>query len=239
MAHAMQTKGGARYGIYLSTSNWLEYVPFVWQAGGDVLDGDRVVLDTPQAAEAFGFYKSFFDEGLAPTSLRADFQVVPAFVRGTHPMFFSGPWQMNVIRQAAGAGFDDRWAVAVVPGRRTNLSFVGGGNWAVFQASPRREAAWEFVRWMSLPRTQARWFELSGDLPANRSAWRSPALMHAPKIDVFRRQLAHARAPWPSPRWEQFAHALETNLDSLLRGQESSVTGARQLNASVAAVSEQ
>jgi multiple sugar transport system substrate-binding protein len=236
MARAMQRDGGAQYGIHLSTSNWLEFMPFVWQAGGDVLQDDHVVLDSPEAAEAFTFYKSFFDEGLTPTNQRTDFQIVPAFVRGTHPMFFSGPWQMRKLDAAGGPGFDRKWAVAPVPSHRTGLSFVGGGNWAVFRSSSHRDAAWAFVRWASGPRTQARFYELSNLLPANRTAWTLPALTGSPYIRVFGEQLEHARSPTPTPRWERVSHALETNLDTLLRGGESGAAGARRLNASVAAV---
>lgn len=235
MARALQTAGGSRFGIYLSTANWLEFMPFVWQAGGDVLNGDRVVLDTPEATEAFGFYKSFFDEGLAPKSVRTDFQIAPAFVRGTHPMFFSGPWQMRKIRELAGADFDRKWTVAPVPARRTNLSFVGGGNWTVLRGSGHRAAAWDFVRWMSQPRTQARWFALSNLLPANQAAWQRPELAGAPHIEVFREQLEHARSPSPTRKWERVAHAMETGLDSLLRGRHSDADGARRLSATVAA----
>jgi multiple sugar transport system substrate-binding protein len=239
MARAMQREGGAQYGIHLSTSNWLEFLPFVWQAGGDVLQDDRVVLDSPEAAEAFTFYKSFFDEGLTPTDQRADFQIVPAFVRGTHPMFFSGPWQMRKLRDAGGPGFDRRWAVAPMPSHRTGLSFVGGGNWTVFRASAQRDAAWTFVRWASTARTQARFFELSNLLPANRTAWTWPALTDTPYVRVFGQQLEHARSPTPTPRWERVSHALETNLDTLLRDGKPGAAGARQLSASVAAAAHQ
>ena len=236
MSRALQAKGGARYGIYLSTANWLEFLPFVWQAGGDILKDGDVILDSPEATEAFGFYKSFFDEGLAPTSSRVDFQIVPAFVRGTHPMFFSGPWQMGVIREVAGEAFDSKWAVAEVPGRRTNMSYVGGGNWGVFRASTRRDAAWEFVKWMSAPETQARWFELSSDLPASRPAWGRPELSGEPRVRVFGEQLKNARSPEPNPRWEEYASALETGLDTELRSPAQSAEGARKLATSVSAV---
>ena len=54
IAKAMQDKGGAKYGINLSTNNWQEYLPFVWQAGGDLAKGDEFTLNSPQGAEATG-----------------------------------------------------------------------------------------------------------------------------------------------------------------------------------------
>ena len=69
----------------------------------------------PQGAEATGFYKSFADEGLSPNTTKQGFDITPAFVRGTHPMFFSGPWHMGLVNEAGGKGFDKKWAVAPMP----------------------------------------------------------------------------------------------------------------------------
>ena len=120
MARAMQDKGGAKYGINLFTNHWQEYLPFVWQAGGDLAKGDEFTLNTPQSAQATAFYKSFADEGLSPNTTKA-----------------------------------------------TNTSFVGGSNWAVFKTTKNRDAAWKFVEWTAKPETQAKWYEISSDLPAN------------------------------------------------------------------------
>ena len=78
--------------------------------------------NSPQAAEATGFYKSFADEGLSPNTTKQGFDITPAFVRGTHPMFFSGPWHMGLIKEAGGEGFEKKWAVAPMPTKETNTS---------------------------------------------------------------------------------------------------------------------
>ena len=212
-------------------------MPFVWQAGGDVLDGDRVVLDTPEATEAFGFYKSFFDEGLAPTSVRTDFQIAPAFVRGTHPMFFSGPWQMRKIRELAGADFDRKWTVAPVPARRTNLSFVGGGNWTVLRGSGHRAAAWD-VRALDESAAHAGAMVCALEPPT-----RQPSSVAAARVGrraahrgLSRAARARARSPSPTRKWERVAHAMETGLDSLLRGRVFRRGRRQTLSATVAAV---
>ena len=67
MAKAMQSKGGAKYGIALGTKNWQEYFPFLWSNGGDIMDASgKFTLNSPQAVEALTFYKSFFNDGLLP-----------------------------------------------------------------------------------------------------------------------------------------------------------------------------
>ena len=115
MARALQSKGGAKYGINLSTNNWQEWAPFVWQNGGEIAEGDKYTLTSPEAVEATEFYKSFYDEKLAPPATPQGFDIVPAFVRGTHPMFFSGPWHMGLIDEAGGKGFDKKWTIAKMP----------------------------------------------------------------------------------------------------------------------------
>jgi len=235
-ARAMKAKGGAKFGINLSTNNWQEYLPFVWQAGGDLADGETFTLDSPQAAEATGFYKSFADEGLSPNTTKQGFDITPAFVRGTHPMFFSGPWHMGLIEEAGGEGFEDKWAVAPMPAKQTNTSFVGGSNWAVFKSSQNREAAWKFVEWTTKPETQAAWYEISSDLPANQEAWELPALKEDPNVEVFGEQLNDAKSPPPFPRWEEIGTALNAELDKAIRSAPDGRQAAQKINETVSAI---
>jgi hypothetical protein len=62
MARAMKEKGGAKYGIGLSTNNWQEYLPFIWQNGGEVVSADRktALLTEPRAREAIEFFADFY-----------------------------------------------------------------------------------------------------------------------------------------------------------------------------------
>ncbi len=116
MAKAMQSTGGAKYGISLGTKNWQEYVPFLWSNGGSIMDAQGAFqLNSPQAVEALTYYDSFFKAGLSPKSVPEGFDITPAFVAGTHPMFFSGPWHLGLIRDAGGAAFDGKWAIAPMP----------------------------------------------------------------------------------------------------------------------------
>ena len=77
-AKALQDKGGAKYGIYLQPSGpgtWQTTVPFVWQAGGNMVDDPAkptdYTLDTPQWRQALEFQKSFYDEKLSQATAAA------------------------------------------------------------------------------------------------------------------------------------------------------------------------
>ena len=62
--------GGAEYGISLQpggTGTWQTFMPFFWQAGGEIMDEDgNFTLDSPACVDALTFYDSFFEDGPRP-----------------------------------------------------------------------------------------------------------------------------------------------------------------------------
>ena len=90
-----------------------------------------------------------------------------------------------------------------MPTKETDTSFVGGSNCAVFKSTKNRDAAWKFVEWMSKPEMQAKWYEVSSDLPSNQAAWELPALTEDENVKLFGEQLKDAKSPPPFPKWEQ------------------------------------
>jgi multiple sugar transport system substrate-binding protein len=151
-------------------------------------------------------------------------------------MFFSGPWHMGLIKEAGGKDIEGKWAVAPMPAKETNTSFVGGSNWAVFRSSKNRDAAWKFVEWMAKPETQAKWYEISSDLPANQAAWDLPALSDDPNVKVFGEQLKNAKSPPPFPKWEELGTSLNNELDKVIGSKASGQQAADQLEQSMEAI---
>ncbi|MEO5939530.1 MAG: sugar ABC transporter substrate-binding protein [Candidatus Limnocylindrales bacterium] len=219
MAKAMKEKGGAKYGISLGTKNWQEFFPFLWSNGGNVVDdAGTPVLNSPQAVEALAFYDSFFTEGLTPKSVPEGFDITPAFVKGDNPMFFSGPWHLGLIKEAGGAGFEDKWAIAPMPKKASATSFVGGSNVVVFKQSKNKDAAWAFVKFLSDPATQALWYKTVTDLPAVQSAWQDPAVAADANVKMFGDQLKDTKAQPASATWSELSSALNDILEKMTTG---------------------
>ncbi len=239
MAQKMQSDGGAKYGINLSTNNWQEWAPFVWQNGGELVDGDTYTLDTPESVEATDFYQSFFEEKLAPPSTSQGFDIVPAFVRGTHPMFFSGPWHLGLLDDQGGKGFDKKYTVVPMPTKETGTSFVGGGELAVFKNSKNRDTAWKFVEYLTQPEVQAKFYEIATDLPSNQSAWDQAALTKDPRVKVFGDQLEDAKTAPVYPKWEQFATKLNSQLDETFTTGESGAEATKKFQETAESIGSQ
>jgi multiple sugar transport system substrate-binding protein len=219
MAKAMKEKGGAKWGISLGTKNWQEYVPFLWSNGGAIADDSGApTLNSPQAVEALTFYDSFFTEGLTPKSVPEGFDITPAFVKGDNPMFFSGPWHLGLIKDAGGADFTDKWAIAPMPKKASATSFLGGSNMVVFSASKNKPAAWAFVKFLADPATQALWYKTVTDLPAVQAAWDDPEVAADANVKMFGEQLKDTKAQPASGTWSEVSSAMNDVLEKMTTG---------------------
>lgn len=222
MAKAMKEQGGARYGIALAPDNWQEFLPFVWQTGGEVSDGESWNFDSPEVVEALEYYKSFFDEGLTAESVPEGFDVTQGFVAGTHPMFFSGPWHISLIEEQGGPEFEGKWAIAQMPEKDSRTSFVGGSDLVVFKDSDNKDAAWKFVEFLSEAATQQKWYTTVSALPSVQSAWEGGELSSDEQLALFGEQLKDAKSPPPLPKWEQVAaEAVNAELEKATTGGSS------------------
>ena len=218
-AEAMQEKGGSKWGIGLGTKNWQEYFPFLWSNGGDVVDASgNPTLNSPQAVEALTFYNSFFKEGLTPKSVPEGTDPATPFVTGDTPMFFSGPWHLTGVKEAGGAGFEDKWAITPMTKKVTATSFLGGSNVVVFKNSENKDAAWAFVRFLSDPKTQALWYTTSSDLPAIQSGWEEAEVKTDPNVAMFGEQLKDTKAQPVSATWSELSSTINDTLEKMTTG---------------------
>jgi multiple sugar transport system substrate-binding protein len=214
MASDLQ-EAGAQHGISLGlgVGSWQQYLPFAWSNGGEMVDdANQFTLDDPANVEALEYYASFFDEGLTAAQPEG-FDITPAFIQGTFPMFFSGPWHLALIEETGGEEFADQWTVATMPTRESATSFVGGSNLVVFRDTPNRDAAWAFLDFVSRPEIQSLWYQEVGALPAVQEAWESGELAEDEHLSLFGEQLEDAQAPPAIPTWEEVAAAVDDQIE--------------------------
>jgi multiple sugar transport system substrate-binding protein len=218
-ATAMKEQGGADWGIGLGTKNYQEYVPFLWSNGGDIMnDAGEFTLDSPEAVEALTFYDSFFEEGLTPSEVPEGFDITPAFVSGTHPMMFSGPWHIGLITDAGGSDIEGKWNVSTIPANDSATSFVGGANLVAYADSDNKDAAWAFIQFLTRPDIQVRWYEEATVLPAVKEAWSDPKLADDERVAVFGEQLNDARTPPAISTWNEVASSINDQLERMTVG---------------------
>ena len=201
--------------------SWQTFLPFYWQAGGDILDGDGDFdLDNEAMVEALEYYQSLFDDGLS-SDTRQDEVLEPHFVEGRIGSFYSGAFHGGLLNEVGGEDFDEQWDVAPMPEAATTGAFAGGGNLVVFDGAGDRDSAWKLVDYLSDPGVQAEWYGIQSALPSVREAWDLPEMAEDERLALFGEQLETAIAPPAIPNWEQVAAVMESELELAVRGGQS------------------
>ena len=235
-AAAMQ-EAGAEYGISLQpggTGSWQTWMPFFWQAGGEIQAEDGTfTLDGEPCVAALTYYDSFFEEGLTPPAA-ADVPVEAQFSNGEVASFISGPWMMNIVEDA---GTDpEAYTVAHQPTEEAGTSFVGGANMAVLADADNKEAGWAFLEYLSRPEVQATWYETVSALPAVQAAWDEEALSGDEMLSAFGEQLEDAKAPPSIPTWEQIAAEIDTVIEQVTVGDMTPEDGCAAMQEEASAI---
>lgn len=141
---AMQPQRG--YKIFEEWANWL------FAAGGEIQDEDgNVVLDSPEAREALRAYIDTYGESAPPDSLNWAFdEALRATASGNAAMMISYNWMLPTLNdpEAQAGDLAGEFGLSEVPGGR---SVLGAWYWSIPANSANKEAAWEFVRWVSEP----------------------------------------------------------------------------------------
>lgn len=215
------------YGILLPLDEWAQPVILGLQEGAPLLrDGGRYGdFENPRFRTAFDFYVSLFRTGLAPAVANTQISnLYQEFARGRYAFYISGPWNIGEFKRRIPAAQQSDWNTAPLPGptgAASGVSMAGGSSFVIFKASRRKAAAWRFIEYLSQPAQQARFYELTGDLPARNEAWRFPILADDPKAHAFQEQLTRV-VPLPQvPEWEQIAQRVAQYAEQAGRGNMS------------------
>lgn len=220
--HAVKRVAGeGKYAVLLPLNEFEQLLTFGLQGAAPLLrDQDtRGNFSSPSFIAALAFYKSLFDEGLAPVASAAQISNVwTEFARGWFSFYFSGPWTIGDFRNRLGP--ETQWMTSGVPGPDgPGASAPGGSSLVVYRSSPRQEAAWKLVRYLSDPSVQARFNVVTGNLPARPSAWTAPAVANDPYIAAFKGQLSRAEAVPKVPEWERIVTEMQIVAERMVRGE--------------------
>ncbi|MGQ3040407.1 MAG: extracellular solute-binding protein [Brevundimonas sp.] len=231
--HAVKRVAGPdKYAVLLPVNEFEQLLTFGLQGEEPLLrDQDtRGNFSSPSFISALAFYKSLFDEGLAPVASAAQISNVwTEFERGWFSFYFSGPWTVGDFRNRLKP--ETQWMTSGVPGPNgPGASAPGGSSLVVYRSSPNQDAAWKLVRYLADPAVQARFNGITGNLPARESAWATQAVANDPAIAAFKGQLSRARAVPKVPEWERIVTEMQIVAERMVRGEYTPEAAAREID---------
>ncbi|WP_298126256.1 extracellular solute-binding protein [Brevundimonas sp.] len=213
--------GPDRFAILLPLNEFEQLLTLGLQGEAPLLrdDDTRGNFSSPSFVGALTFYKSLFDEGLAPVASSTQIaNTWTEFDRGWFSFHFSGPWTIGEFRDRLSP--TTRWNTAGVPGPTgPGASAPGGSSLVVYRSSPHQEAAWKLVRYLMDPQVQVEFNRITGNLPSRPSSWDAPAVVADPAIAAFRSQLERARPVPKAPEWERIVTEMQIVAERMVRGE--------------------
>ena len=213
MAAIKARVGAQEYAIYLPLNEFEPLLGLALEQPEPLLrDHDtRGNFDTPGFRRALSFYTEIFSMGWAPSIANTQMSNVwDEFAKGHFVFYITGPWNIGEFDRRLPAGFQDRWDTAPLPGPDGHGGgAAGGSSLVVFRDSAHKRIAWELAEYLSSDEQQQKLYDLTGDLPARRSAWADPAIARNRHVRAFREQLEHVKPTPKVPEWERIAWEMQ------------------------------
>lgn len=237
MAAVKAHVGPDRYAILVPLNEFEVPLSLALQQPDPLLrDGDDYGnFRSPGYRRTLAFYANLFERGWAPRVSETQISNVwDEFFNGYYAFYISGPWNIREFRRRAPPALADQWATAPLPGPDgPGAGIAGGTSLVLFRGSPRQDASFKLVEFLSRPDIQQRFHAELGNLPPRRSTWEHPALAGDPLAAAFRDQLERVR---PAPKvleWERIAQEMRLAGERVVRGGQSQDAALTQLDARV------
>jgi multiple sugar transport system substrate-binding protein len=212
--------------------------------GGGVLDDEgRVIVDRPAAIRALTFMcDAIRRDGIVPSSVLTwqEEQTRFAFQNGDAVFMRNWPYAWRLLQDGARSRVADRFAVAPFPagdGGRPAAA-LGGAQLAVNAWSAHPAVARVLVRFLTAPAQMLERARFTGQLPARRSLYETPALAEALPIPSEQvRHLIDAAVPRPvTPVYSELSEILQVRLHRALSGQQTPAAALREAGREIRAL---
>jgi multiple sugar transport system substrate-binding protein len=231
MSEQIRRDAGTRYGYVFQGSQdeggVVDALEHVWNAGGDVLDGDRVVINSPEAAEGLTLRRSMIVDGIAPQAsgdyTTQESQVV--FTNGDVVFMRNWPFVYGLLSDPETSQVrPDQVDIAPLPvADEADQSFsgLGGWNFMVNAASEDKlDPIWAFIEYMSAPEQQRAFALQSARLPTLKGLYEDEEMLEKlPVARLGREALENARSRPVSPYYSDMSLAMAEPFNAALKGE--------------------
>lgn len=226
--------GEGNFAILLPLNEFEHLLTFALSAGARLLrdNGTRGAFSDPEFRSALDFYKSLFDDKLAPaiSSVQVS-NIFDEFFKGYFSLFIAGSWMIGDLKARTSPAKGATWGTAPNPGPHgMGSAATGGSSLVVFADAAHRDAAWDVVSRLLAPAAQHRFHELTGDLPARRSVWTDLGLANDAIFAPFAAQLENAAALPKVPEWERIAAEMQNIAERVVRGEFTIPAATKELD---------
>jgi multiple sugar transport system substrate-binding protein len=232
MAEKVVQDSGTRYGFLFQGANnetgvcnGLEYI---WTHGGEVLEGDRVIIDSPESVAGLTAEQSMISEGVSPPAVASYTlgEADVAFVNGDAVFCRNWPYMYGAAGDPEISKITlDQVGVSPLPvgeGQGQTASCLGGWNMLISASSQMQDEAWEFVRFMTSLESQKIQTLSASTLPTLDALYDDREIREEVPVVASSKEALQSARPRPiSPYYSQMSRAMALQFNSVLTGAAS------------------
>lgn len=234
LAAAEKLKSAGVFAIPMSSDPFTAILPWMLTNGGSPLNEAwaEATFATPESVEAAEFARLVVERGYSPEPGGA-FDTNEQLVQGKLAGFPGGRWPILGMREHE---IVDKMRIVPMPQATGHGSPVGWDAWAIFEASEKREQAWEFLKFMMSEDASTYFAEEGGTIvPARLSVANSEAFTgNAPEGTTALADAISYATPVPSPaNGGQIQTSMIDAWDMILAGNATAAEALEQANGEI------
>jgi multiple sugar transport system substrate-binding protein len=229
MAKKVVQDSGTRYGFLFQGANnetgvcnGLEYI---WSHGGEVLDGEKVIINSPESVAGLTTEKSMISSGVTPQAVASYTigEADAAFLNGDAVFCRNWPYMYGLAGNTEMSKIK-REQVGVSPlpvgeGYSQSTGCLGGWNMLIGASSQMQEEAWEFVRFMTSEDSQKIQILSASNLPTVNALYEDREVREEqPIVALSKDALQNARPRPVSPYYSEMSRTMAQQFNSVLTG---------------------
>ena len=207
---------------------------WIMSHGGTLLDDSGANFNTPATVSVFQTMDRLFRAKAAYQTRDYDYQ--PDFGGQRAGMVCTSSTQRTLFRPLINNKF--QWRLAMIPQAdpKNPVTVLYGANVCIFKTSPeKQDAAWEFLKWLSLKEQAAYWAIHSSYMPLRKSVASLPEMQAAWEKDPQGKQafdLIQYAKPEPNVRgWQEVRDHIADAMTAVITTKKSPEQAARDLDA--------
>jgi multiple sugar transport system substrate-binding protein len=231
MSEKVRSDSGTRFGYVFQGAEdeggVVDALEHIWNAGGDVLDGNRVIIDSPESAEGLKLRRSLITDGVAPQA-SGDYttqESQASFTNGDVVFMRNWPFVYGLLSDPETSrvkpGQVDIGALPVASEGDTSFSGLGGWNFMVnATAEDKIEEIWTFIEFMSAPEQQQTFAVESARLPTLKSLYEDEEVLDKLPVAKLGREALENTRPRPvSPLYSDMSLEMAEQFNASLKGE--------------------
>lgn len=243
MAAKVQTDAGIENGFVFTGAVYeggtVLGIEFVRTAGGEILEGDQVVVASPEAVQGLTIQRSLVAEGISPEAV-ANFkedEASGAFLRGDAVFMRMWPYAYDFLSDPQQSSLEtSQVGLSQVPVASTAIDPVNvGGGWSFYvNANTDPDVAWELIQFMSAPEQQKQMALEGSYLPTRPELYEDEEIIKAlPAVRLGKDAILNTTTPPVSAYYSDMSLAMSEQFNANILGDSSPQESAEALQSAL------